>query len=75
MRGKNFPELLLTYSLRQKGANMDVNPNVTIIGGADGPTSICLAGRLGGPDILLIGCVAMAVIIGVVVFVKKQKKK
>ena len=53
---------------------MDVNPDITIIGWADGPTSIYLAGRLGGVDVLLIGCVVLTVIVGVVVFIKKKKK-
>ena len=48
--------------------------SIAIIGGADGPTSIFLAGKIGPPvDGLLIALVAAVIVTVVYVVVKKRK--
>ncbi len=48
---------------------------ISIIGGADGPTSIFLAGKVGPPvDGLLIALVVALIVTGVYVIVKKRKE-
>lgn len=50
------------------------NVSVSIIGGADGPTSIFVAGKLGGATAgtLMISGLLIA-IIGIILFIKKKK--
>ena len=47
---------------------------ITIIGGADGPTSIFIAGKVGTGDIL-IGLAAAVVVIVLIVWLVGRKKK
>lgn len=47
--------------------------NVTIIGGADGPTSIFIAGKTGGADIFILAA-ALAAVIGLGIFLWKKRK-
>ena len=49
--------------------------SVGIIGGADGPTAIFITGKFSSWEVLLLAAVFAAVIVGVVFFVKKHRKK
>ena len=49
--------------------------SVSIIGGADGPTSIFLAGKMGNPLTGIIVAGIALVIIGIVMLIKEKKKK
>lgn len=55
-------------------AQMQMSAAIGIIGGADGPTSIFVAGKIGSPWGLYIAT-AVVVIVTVVYFVKKYRKK
>lgn len=46
---------------------------VGIIGGADGPTAIFVAGKLGGFEILMLAAV-LAAVIGLGIFLWKKRK-
>ena len=49
---------------------------VSMIGGADGPTSIFLAGRVGGTSSMLIYLLSLLIIflgIGIVIYIRKKK--
>lgn len=48
---------------------------VAIIGGADGPTSIFLAGKVGGGDIFIGLAVAVVMILLIIWLINKGKKK
>lgn len=50
------------------------NHAVAIIGGADGPTSVFVAGKVGNGDIVLGIAVAVLVILGIIWFVSRKKK-
>lgn len=52
---------------------MSVQNSIGIIGGADGPTSIFIAGKVGTGDIVLGLVVAVAVILGVIWLVRRKK--
>lgn len=47
---------------------------VVVIGGADGPTSIFIAGKIGTGKLFLGLAVAVAVIVGIIWIVKRRKK-
>ena len=63
----NFIRRIYTYAM-QKGMA------VSIIGGADGPTSIFLAGKVGGSMIAyLVSLVVILIGVGIVVYIRKKK--
>lgn len=65
----NFARRIYTYAM-QKGIA------VSVIGGADGPTSIFLAGRVGGVSSMILYLVSLVIIligIGILVYLKKKK--
>ena len=48
---------------------------IGIIGGADGPTAIFITGKTSALEVLLLTAGIAAVIVGVVLLVKKYRKK
>lgn len=48
---------------------------IGIIGGADGPTAIFITGKPSALELLLLAAGIVAVIVGIVFFVKKRRKK
>lgn len=48
---------------------------IGIIGGADGPTAIFVTGKTSALELLLLAAGIAAVIVGIVFFVKKRRKK
>ena len=57
-----------------EGRNMNAL-TIGIIGGADGPTAIFVTGGPTAWEVLLLAAVGVAVIAGVVFFVRKHRKK
>lgn len=55
-------------------AKMNEQYAISIIGGADGPTSIWIAGRVGGGDVFLALAATAAVIVLIVCLVRRKKK-
>ena len=63
----NLIRNLYTYTVKKSVA-------VSIIGGADGPTSIFLAGKVGGSMIIyLISLVIILIGVGILVYLRKKK--
>ena len=65
----NLIRNIYTYTVKKSVA-------VSIIGGADGPTSIFLAGRVGGTSSMIIYLISLLVIllgVGIVVYIRKKK--
>ena len=63
----NFIRRIYTFAM-QKGVA------VSIIGGADGPTSIFLAGKVGGSMIAyLVSLVVILIGVGIVIYIRKKK--
>ena len=65
----NFARRIYTFAMQKSMA-------ISVIGGADGPTSIFLAGRVGGNVSMIIYLVSLVVIlmgIGILVYIKKKK--
>ena len=63
----NFVRRIYTFAM-QKGIA------VSIIGGADGPTSIFLAGKVGGSMIAyLVSLVVILIGVGIVIYIRKKK--
>ena len=65
----NFVRRIVEYT--QKKAM-----TVSIIGGADGPTSIFLAGKVGATvfwGVYVLGFVAVLFVVGIIVYIKKKK--
>lgn len=65
----NFIRRIYTFAMKESVA-------VSIIGGADGPTSIFLAGKVGGTSSMIIYLLSLVVIligVGIVVYIKKKK--
>ena len=65
----NLIRNIYTYTVKKSVA-------VSIIGGADGPTSIFLAGRVGGTSSMIIYLISLFVIllgVGIVVYIRKKK--
>lgn len=63
----NFARRIYTFAM-QKGVA------VSIIGGADGPTSIFLAGKVGGSMIAyLVSLVVILIGVGIVIYIRKKK--
>ena len=63
----NFVRRIYTFAM-QKGMAF------SIIGGADGPTSIFLAGKIGGSMIAyLVSLVVILIGVGIVIYLKKKK--
>ena len=63
----NFVRRIYTFAM-QKGVA------VSIIGGADGPTSIFLAGKVGGSMIAyLVSLVVILIGVGIVIYIRKKK--
>lgn len=63
----NFIRRIYTFAM-QKGIA------VSIIGGADGPTSIFLAGKVGGSMIAyLVSLVVILIGVGIVIYIRKKK--
>ena len=46
---------------------------ITIIGGADGPTAIYIAGKVGYGSILTMIIVGVLIIVGIIVLIKRRK--
>ena len=65
----NFIRRIYTFAMQRAVA-------VSIIGGADGPTSIFLAGKVGGTFSMVIYLISLLVIflgIGIVIYIRKKK--
>ena len=65
----NILRKIYTFAM-QKGAT------VSVIGGADGPTSIFLAGKVGATvfwGVYVLGFVAVLFVVGIIVYIKKKK--
>lgn len=65
----NIIRNIYTYTIKKAVA-------VSIIGGADGPTSIFLAGKVGGTSSMLIYFLSLLIIflgIGIVIYIRKKK--
>lgn len=65
----NFARNIYTYTMKKAVA-------VSIIGGADGPTSIFLAGRVGGGFSMIIYLISLLVIllgVGIVIYIRRKK--
>ena len=63
----NLIRNIYTYTVKKSVA-------VSIIGGADGPTSIFLAGKVGGSMIIyLISLVIILIGVGILVYIRKKK--
>ena len=65
----NFVRRIYTFAM-QKGIA------VSIIGGADGPTSIFLAGKVGGSFSMILYLLSLVVIligVGIVIYIRKKK--
>ena len=63
----NFIRRIYTFAMKESVA-------VSIIGGADGPTSIFLAGKVGGSMIAyLVSLVVILIGVGIVVYIRKKK--
>ncbi len=63
----NFVRRIYTFAM-QKGMA------VSVIGGADGPTSIFLAGKVGGSMIAYLASLVVILIgVGIVIYLKKKK--
>lgn len=65
----NFVRRIYTFAM-QKGVA------VSIIGGADGPTSIFLAGKVGGSFSMILYLLSLVVIligVGIVIYIRKKK--
>ena len=65
----NFIRRIYTFAMKESVA-------VSIIGGADGPTSIFLAGKVGGTSSMIIYLLSLVVIligVGIVIYLKRKK--
>ena len=65
----NFARRIYTFSM-QKGMA------VSVIGGADGPTSIFLAGKVGGTFSMIIYLISLLLIllgVGIIIYIRKKK--
>ena len=63
----NFVRRIYTFAMKEAVA-------VSIIGGADGPTSIFLAGKVGGSMIAyLVSLVVIFIGVGIVIYIRKKK--
>lgn len=65
----NFIRRIYTFAMKEAVA-------VSIIGGADGPTSIFLAGKVGGTSSMILYLISLVVIligVGIVIYLKKKK--
>ena len=67
--------LILTGTLTLFNINSNPASEISIIGGADGPTVVFLASRIGMPLLAAIIIGAVLVIIGIIVLLKKKKDK
>ena len=54
-------------------AKLNEQKAITIIGGADGPTSIFIAGKVGYGSILTSIIVGVIIIAGIIVMIKRRK--
>ena len=54
-------------------AKLNEQKAITIIGGADGPTSIFIAGKGGYGSILTMIIVGVIIIVGIIVLIKRRK--
>ena len=54
-------------------AKLNEQKAITIIGGADGPTSIYIAGKVGYGSILTMIIVGVLIIVGIIVLIKRRK--
>ena len=65
----NFIRRIYTFAMQEAVA-------VSIIGGADGPTSIFLAGKVGGTSSMIFYLLSLVVIligVGIVIYLKRKK--
>lgn len=65
----NFIRRIYTFAMKESVA-------VSIIGGADGPTSIFLAGKVGGTSSMILYLISLVVLligVGIVIYLKKKK--
>ena len=54
-------------------SKMNEQKAITIIGGADGPTAIYIAGKVGYGSILTMIIVGVIIIAGIIVIIKRKK--
>ena len=54
-------------------AKLNEQKAITIIGGADGPTSIFIVGKVGYGSILTMIIVGVLIIVGIIVLIKRRK--
>ena len=54
-------------------AKLNEQKAIAIIGGADGPTSIFIAGKVGYGSILTMIIVGVLIIVGIIVLIKRRK--
>lgn len=54
-------------------AKLNEQKAIAIIGGADGPTSIFIAGKVGYGSILTMIIVGVIIIVGIIVLIKRRK--
>lgn len=54
-------------------AKLNEQKAIAIIGGADGPTSIFIAGRVGYGSIVTMIIVGVIIIVGIIVMIKRRK--
>ena len=62
--------LLLYFGITAK---LNEQKAIAIIGGADGPTSIFIAGKIGYGSILTVIVVGVIIIAGIIVMIKRRK--
>ena len=65
--------LALAATVSAIRAHMMMNAAISIIGGADGPTSIFIAGKV-GTNTWLVAAAIIAVLVTVVYFIRKRRK-
>lgn len=54
-------------------AKLNEQKSIAVIGGADGPTSIFIAGKVGEGSILTVIIVGVIMIAGIVIMIKRRK--
>lgn len=54
-------------------AKLNEQKAITIIGGADGPTAIYIAGKVGYGSILTVLIVGVIIIVSIIVIIKRRK--
>lgn len=68
--------LVLNFARRIYAFSMQKGMAVSVIGGADGPTSIFLAGKVGGTFSMIIYLISLLLIllgVGIIIYIRKKK--